>query len=188
MTAPTVYAGFGSRLAASTIDWVASFWAPLIVIGQILEAIDSDAESASTSAFAALLVPVVVMFGYFAYFVARGQTLGMRAAGIRMVTTRTASRPGPLRGIFRAFLNLVLLGSGAALVASMFAFGDPVSRASATNLDLAMYIASIAFVVVLGIVGRIWLLWDLKNQTWHDKACGVMVLRDSSKPADGATC
>lgn len=41
---------------------------------------------------------------------------------------------------------------------------------------LVRYVVAIASAVVL-LLGYFWVIWDSKNQTWHDKAAGSVVVR-----------
>lgn len=44
---------------------------------------------------------------------------------------------------------------------------------------LVRYVVAIASAVVL-FLGYFWVIWDDKNQTWHDKAAGSVVVRTKS--------
>ena len=35
------------------------------------------------------------------------------------------------------------------------------------------------------LIGYLWMLWDGRNQTWHDKAAGSVVVKTSQSPAPG---
>ncbi len=171
------YAGFWPRFAGSSIDWIICFFAPVLIFSFALVAIsggEGGPGSDGPQAVLGLLWGVFVVssvLGYFTYFLARGQSLGMKAVGIHIVNPRTGRPPGVARALVRSFLALVFAAS--AFLLASFGFSDaPQSDLSST--DLAVIYSSV-FVFLAGVLGRLWMIWDPKRQTLQDKLSGVVV-------------
>ena len=50
--------------------------------------------------------------------------------------------------------------------------GDDIGYGAA----LVRYVVALASAIVL-FIGYLWVIWDDKNQTWHDKAAGSVVIK-----------
>lgn len=183
------YGGFWQRFAASFIDWVLCFWIPLYAIGFAMRAtILSNRNFDDGLVWLTALLPLLglVILAYFTYFLGRGRSPGMMVTGLRVVNVSNGEPPGLRRGLVKAFLNIVLVAGGFWLWTSMWTFGDPVARAASTLVDLVVYITSGVLVAVLGILGRLWMIWDARKQTWQDRLAGVVVVGGMS-PSPGVT-
>ena len=104
-------------------------------------------------AFGQLLLSLL-SFGYAAVLNGQGGTFGKRALGLRVVD-RTGSPPGIEQGAVRAFLPIGL--------------GILVSFVGSALLD--------SLVSLLVLVDHLWMLWDERSQTLHDKMAGTYVVR-----------
>jgi uncharacterized RDD family membrane protein YckC len=84
---------------------------------------------------------LIISTAYYVYFIGKkGQTLGKKALGIKVVKLETQAPPGYLAAFLRETVGKFLS----------------------------------AIVICLGYL---WMLWDDKKQTWHDKIAGTIVIR-----------
>ena len=114
----------------------------------------------------AAFVPVVLLALYDVLLLARGRTLGMMVTGVVAVHAGDHGPPGFPRSLVRWLLPLGLL--------AMITAAPPV---------LASDLAEVALVCFVGVVALddLWMLWDPRAQTLHDKVAGTLVLR-SERP------
>jgi len=114
----------------------------------------------------AAFVPVVLLALYDVLLLARGRTLGMMVTGVVAVHAGDHGPPGFLRSLVRWLLPLGLL--------AMVTAAPPV---------LASDLAEVVLVCFVGVVALddLWMLWDPRAQTLHDKVAGTLVLR-SERP------
>ncbi|MDP2950720.1 MAG: RDD family protein [Chloroflexota bacterium] len=170
------YAGFWRRFGGFATDWVL-----LWVLGLALTAVGfgvgggggDSGEVHRTSVQDLFWIPIVAAFliGYFTLFWARGQSLGMKAVGIRIVNARTGRPPSVVKAAARAFVAVVFVFS--ALLLAISGFSDAPEGLNA--VDLAVLYTSAAL-FVLGLLTHLWMIWDRKRQTLLDKAAGVVVV------------
>ena len=114
----------------------------------------------------AAFVPVVLLALYDVLLLARGRTLGMMVTGVVAVHAGDHGPPGFPRSLVRWLLPLGLL--------AMVTAAPPV---------LASDLAEVVLVCFVGVVALddLWMLWDPRAQTLHDKVAGTLVLR-SERP------
>lgn len=152
------YASFGRRLVALFLDALVltfvNFLIFLVVRYGILytllppnSASSTDVSVRESALYAANLasglVPIlnlVINSVYFIYLTGRrGQTLGKKALGIKVVKIGTLQQPGYMTAFLREAVGKFL----SALVL---------------------------------LLGYLWALWDKRQQTWHDKIAGTLVI------------
>ena len=151
--APTVgeeeFAGFGARFLASVVDGMiaGAIYFVLMITVFILIGVTAAGlgrrEPGAGILISMLLfqgIGMILAFGYYIYFTAKGQTLGKKVLKIRVVRVENGEPPG----YTKAFLREVV--------------GKMVSA------------------MVFGL-GYLWMLWDGKKQTWHDKIAGTIVVK-----------
>lgn len=162
------------------IDWLIAVVIPIVIATAATVATRGNRREPSMLDLLWLFLLVFFVLGYFTYFWARGQSLGMMAAGIQIVNPKTGRPPGVVRAAVRAFLFLVFLACAFLLLA--IGFSDPPTGGfSTTDLVINYLILSL---FLASMVGFFWMIWDRKKQTWQDKLAGVVVIR---KTATGAT-
>ncbi|OGO50954.1 MAG: hypothetical protein A2148_02355 [Chloroflexi bacterium RBG_16_68_14] len=169
---PGPYAGFWARFTASLIDWGICFFAPALISSFAFAAISGSEDPGRILASLLILIVLACPLGYFTYFGARGQSLGMKVLRIQIVGAKTGKTPGVARALVRSALALVLGAS--VFVLAVVGFSDAPAGYSAADL-VGIYGAVAGFVG--GILGHVWMLLDRRNQTLQDKVSGVVVLR-----------
>ncbi len=179
-TAP--YAGLWWRFAGSFIDWVVCFFAPVAASSFALGAISDGDDVGWVLGPLWLLFVVSCFVGYFTYFLARGQTLGMKVVGIQIVHARTGRPPGPARALVRAVLALVVVAAAAILLS--FGFSDPPEGGYSVGELAVVYAAGLVFAG--GVLGRLWMIWDPRKQTLQDRVTGVVVVGKMAAVGEGA--
>ena len=114
---------------------------------------------------AILLLPLL----YFGLSWARtGQTVGLRANDLEVVSTSTGERPGLARALVRAVVAILTF---VALWLSIVAgFGD--SSEAAAVIGVAVTFA------VVALAGHLWALVDRHGQTLQDRLFGLAVLAE----------
>ena len=191
-----VYAGLWPRFKASVIDWVICFVAPGLISSLALTAISSAAIGNSYDSpegygtglvmLVAVLAAIVVLFwvscvlGYFTYFWTRGQSIGMRAEGIRIAHLETGRPPGCGRALARSLLGLTLVAPAFLLAAA--GFSDAPSGYSVAR-DLP--VLGSALLLGAGLLGQLWMIWDRRKQTVLDKLCGVVFIAEPTAERQG---
>jgi uncharacterized RDD family membrane protein YckC len=97
----SAFAGFSRRLAAALVDWLivlVALWLTAVIRATVGEG-DGGAWSAALTVASVVALPLL----YFSLlWTRRGQTYGMRAAEIRMVSTDTWETPNTPRALLRA--------------------------------------------------------------------------------------
>jgi uncharacterized RDD family membrane protein YckC len=108
-----------------------------------------------------LLPQFFLGYGYDWIFWAQGWTPGGRLLRLRVVAA-DGHPPGLGRGGIRATVALIP-------VALLF-FGPSGSEGVRAVIE---FVSSSAFVL-----GHMWMVWDARKQTWHDRAAGTFVVVD----------
>lgn len=168
-------APFAGRVWARIIDLFV-YGGPVALIAGAAALVvphDPDGMPADTTIAALVIaVPVVVAtivaFRLFRTMALDGSTIGRQTARIIVVKAGT---DGPI-GYGRA---IVRTGSVLAMRALL-----PISWVIAFRTEEApeMAITAFACVVLLNVLDIMWMLWDPRRQTLHDKVAGSMVVRD----------
>jgi uncharacterized RDD family membrane protein YckC len=111
----------------------------------------------------ATYVPIGLLAVYTVPLLARGRTLGMMVTGVVAVHAGDHGPPGFLRSFVRWLLPPGLLG--------LVTAAPPVMTSESFG--------TIAFACFIGavVIDDVWMLWDPRAQTLHDKVAGTLVLR-----------
>lgn len=121
------------------------------------------------------LVQIVAAFFYGALFIGygNGQTPGMRVVRLRCVRARDRGRVEPKRAFRRAlgYCALLLIGS----VYHFHIFQNPTSQQSLENGRQSLIFVALAVPHYLDLL---WVAWDKKNQSLHDKFAETVVVRE----------
>jgi uncharacterized RDD family membrane protein YckC len=156
------YAGFGARLGALIVDGLVigipfaiigglAFWG-LSEDGPCTTSFDSDfgttystcrnltGGGAAVFALLMLVLFVAALVYYIRPVATGGQTVGMKAANIRVVDADTGGPIGLGRAVVRYLVRSFISG-------------------------------------IVCYLGYLWMLWDDRSQTWHDKAANSIVVR-----------
>jgi uncharacterized RDD family membrane protein YckC len=157
-------AGFWRRLGAGLIDWSISFGVWFGVIVTALLGGDSGSDLWSVVSYAAILLLPLLYFGLG--WARTGQTVGLRANDLRVVSTSTGERPGLPRALLRA---LVAVFTFIAVVVPLVAgFGD--------SSEAAAVIGVTATFAAVALAGHLWALVDRHGQSLQDRLFGLAVL------------
>jgi uncharacterized RDD family membrane protein YckC len=160
-------AGFWRRLGAGLIDWSISFAALwlAVVVGAVFGA-DSGGDLRLGLSYAAILLLPLLYFGLG--WARTGQTVGLQASNLRVVSTSTGERPGLPRALLR---SLVAVFTFIAVVVPLVAgFGD--SSEAAAVIGVAATFAAVA------LAGHLWALVDRHGQSLQDRLFGLAVLAE----------
>jgi uncharacterized RDD family membrane protein YckC len=157
-----VLAGFWIRVGATLLDALILL-IPLFVLGflfgLISGAVNGDEIGRNAAAIVVdiigALVTTAVYAGYTIILISRGQTIGMRVCGTRCVTEATGQPPDIKQSGLRWLV--------------------PQGIAYLFQGTLAGFISFILTPVVL--LDVLWMLWDPKNQTLHDKVAKTLVIK-----------
>lgn len=154
-------AGFWQRFGGAVVDGIL-----LAVVSSLLSIPFGDAPGFSTSADfirmaqAGGIIGLVLGAAYFTYFhsTAAGQTLGNRLVGTRILDASSGGSLPYARSLIRY------------LVASAGSIVGLVSAGAGSAVSL------------LVLVGFLWMIWDPRKQTFHDKAANSLVVRATAYP------
>jgi uncharacterized RDD family membrane protein YckC len=165
---PVPYATFWQRFAASVIDWIICYVALYAILLPLTLLARGDARW--WVSLVAYIPVAVIPIAYFTFFLARGQSLGMQAVGIRIVRATTGQMPGRIRAFVKACFAVIFYLSILPLASS--GFEGP--EGGYDTVDLAI-IYSILALFAGGLLARFWMIWDRRGQTLVDKVAGVVV-------------
>lgn len=162
---------------ASAVDWVLVFVAFLIAgfpLGMIQTLGDAFGGIAADVIFVLTQIAGAgVVVAYFAYFLASGHTLGMRAADIHVFSARSGRDPHPFRAFMRALLSLVFfLAVIDAYGLSRGSYADDLTSKQALWRTVALAITAIV------LAGQLWKLVDPAGRTLWDRLTGLVVVED----------
>jgi uncharacterized RDD family membrane protein YckC len=165
------------RGVASAVDWVLVFVAFLIAgfpLGMIQTLGDAFGGIAADVIFVLTQIAGAgVVVAYFAYFLASGHTLGMRAADIHVFSARSGRDPHPFRALMRALLSLVFfLAVIDAYGLSRGSYADDLTSKQALWRTVALAITAIV------LAGQLWKLVDPAGRTLWDRLTGLVVVED----------
>lgn len=158
-----VLAGFWKRFLGFFID------------GLVLYAIvDLPLRVANAGTFTTVAAAAIVTFFYGSLFIGygRGQTPGMRAVSVRCVDEDGETPIDYPRAVRRALAYGVLV-----IIPSLFHYH---TYAHATNLQLRHEYHDFLIVLLLSLphfIDLLWVAWDNRNQTLHDKFAHTVVIR-----------
>ncbi|HEY5112316.1 MAG TPA: RDD family protein [Acidimicrobiales bacterium] len=121
------------------------------------------------------VIQIVAAFLYGALFIGygNGQTLGMRVVRLRCVRADDRGRVEPRRAFRRAlgYCALLVIGS----VYHFHIIQHPTSQQSVENGKQSLIFFSLAVPHYLDLL---WVAWDKKNQSLHDKFAQTIVVRE----------
>ena len=168
-------ATFAGRVWARIVDLFV-YGGPVVLIAGAAALVvprDPDGMPANTKVAALVIAVPVVVATIVAFRLLRtmaldGATIGRQTGRIIVVKARVGGPIGYGRAIVRT-------GSVLAMRALL-----PVSWVIAFRTEDAPEMAITAFVcvVLLNVLDTMWMLWDPRRQTLHDKVAGSMVVRD----------
>jgi uncharacterized RDD family membrane protein YckC len=162
----SAFAGFSRRLAAGLVDWLIVFvalWLTAVIRATIGE--DGGGWSAALTVASVVALPLL----YFSLLWTRsGQTYGMRAAEIRMISTDTWEPPNPSRAVLRALVAVVTFA--ACWVPLMLAFSDESGSAASAVIAVGVAFAALA------LIGHLLALRDASGQSLQDRLFGLAVV------------
>jgi uncharacterized RDD family membrane protein YckC len=165
------------RGVASGLDWVLVFLSFLLVsfpLGMIQTL--GDAVGGITSEIVFDLTQAIglgVVVAYFAFFIATGHTLGMRALDIHVFSCRTGRDPHPFRSFVRGLLALgFFLAAIDAYGLSRGGYADELTSSQARWRIIALAGTGVA------VAGQLWKLADPAGRTVWDRLTGLVVVED----------
>lgn len=150
-------AGYGPRMMAVLLDSLA-FYTIIFVISIGWLNIARIPASPAVEAPPQMEALIVVSIGLYLFITALfGRTLGMRAMGLRIVSSGDGSRVGPLRSLSRTLVLLIAIG-----------------------LIIVVHPA-------LFVAYSLWMLFNTRRQLLHDQVAGTVVIRTSASRSTGGT-
>jgi hypothetical protein len=159
------------------VDWVLVFLSFLIAgypLGMIQTLGDAFGGVAADVIFVLTQIAGAgVVVGYFAYFLATGHTLGMRALDIHVFSARAGRAPHPFRASVRALLSLAFF------LAAIDAYG--LSRggyAEDLTSKQAIWRSTALTVTAVAVAGQLWKIVDPAGRTLWDRLTGLVVVED----------
>jgi uncharacterized RDD family membrane protein YckC len=166
------------RGTASGIDWLLAFVLfliasyPLGMIETLGDAIGGPFGRIlyyGSEALALAIVPT-----YFAYFLASGHTLGMRALDIHIFSHGSGREPRVVQAVARSLLALLFFYCSFKAYTLVRGFHGPEGLTSREELwrDVSLTIAGVA------ILGNFWKLVDPDGRTIWDRVVGLVVVED----------
>jgi uncharacterized RDD family membrane protein YckC len=164
-------AGFGQRIGATLIDWIICVVGPFMALGFLAVMLSPLIPDWLLILWIPALAMIIV--GYVAAFTYLGATIGMRLAGVRVMSEATGHAPGLGRSLLRGVL--ALSGVGAAIVLMMYGFSDPPATGYAQT-DVAI-LAIAMLLLAAHVLGRLWMLVDRSHRTIFDRLLGLIVIR-----------
>jgi uncharacterized RDD family membrane protein YckC len=168
-------ATFAGRVWARILDLfvyggpvVLTAGAAALVVPRAPNGMPADTKVAALVIAVPIVVATIVAFRLFRTMALDGSTIGRQTARIVVVRAGTSDPIGYGRAIVRT-------GSVLAMRALL-----PISWVIAFRTEAAPETVIIAFVcvVLLNMLDTMWMLWDSRGQTLHDKVAGSMVVRD----------
>lgn len=174
---PTPNAAVSSarRFAAAAVDWFASlvvFY--LLFFGSALFlALAGGDPGDGTLPTALLFLPGAAgVLAYFTWTRARGTSLGMKAAGIRVVDADTGEQPSSRRAFARSVLSLLVGASVFVLIVVAFSDRPQGGYSPATWVIVGVALA----VACAGALGHLWMLLDPRRQSRQDRLLRLAVV------------
>ncbi|MBX3013609.1 MAG: RDD family protein [Caldilineaceae bacterium] len=142
------YASYGKRVGAYLIDTVIQILILGVLYFLLIGLLIGSRQSNSAALINCLWWPLLILVEFFYLIQPTAQT--GQTFGKRMAGIRVVERNGNPPGMGRALLRY-LIGFGAE--------------------------ALLMNVLLLGLVGFLWPLWDKQKQAWHDKIAGTFVVQ-----------
>jgi uncharacterized RDD family membrane protein YckC len=164
------------RGAASAVDWTLVFTLYIIAsyplgvlqtLGDAVGGVPADIAFVLTHAAA-----LAVVAAYFAYFVASGHTLGMRALDIHVFSHRSGREPHVVQASARGLLSVGFF------LATINAYGLLRGRPEGlTDMEETWRTLASAG-VLLAVAGQLWKLVDAEGRSVWDRLFGLVVVED----------
>jgi uncharacterized RDD family membrane protein YckC len=162
-TASLIYAGFWDRAGAALLDGLVLL-VPIWVIQAAGQRLTGEPYS-----IAASLLTTAVWMAYMIIGNGRGATLGKRWAGLRVVNAAGAA-PGLQRASVRVLIPL------AASLLTYFSVANPVRIERGEPVVSLQSILPLLASWLIVLVDTLWMIWDPRKQTLHDKLAGTFVI------------
>jgi uncharacterized RDD family membrane protein YckC len=172
---PTAAVSPARRFIAAAIDWFASLvlFYLLFFSSALLLALAGGDSGDGTLPTALLVLPGALgVLAYFTWARARGVSLGMRAAGVRVVDADTGKQPSGARAFARSVLSLLVGASVFVLLVVAFSDRPEAGYAPATWMVVGVALA----VVCAGALGHLWMLLDPRRQSHQDRLLHLAVV------------
>lgn len=170
------YAGFWLRAAAELADGLILL-IPSRIVGRIADGLQPGQTGQLGGGVAGWIIALV----YTVILNGRGATLGKRWARIRVIDD-AGNPPGLARASVRAAipfgLRLLLLIASLRIAVVQEQNGPAISTGAA---------AATALFLVLMLIDYLWMIWDPRKQTLHDKLAGTFVTLDAQIHSPVAT-
>jgi uncharacterized RDD family membrane protein YckC len=161
------FAAFWLRLVAGVIDWSIVFAGLWLVV--ILTAfLGGEGVSGLWLAFSYGLILLVPLLYFGLTWARSGQTLGLRATDLQLVSTSAWEPPSRPRALLRALV--AVLTFVACWLPPVAAFGESSEATAVLGVALTF--------VVLALVGHLWALVDRQGQSLQDHMFGLAVLAE----------
>jgi uncharacterized RDD family membrane protein YckC len=172
---PDAAASPARRFAAAAVDWFASLvlFYLLFFASALLLALAGGDSGDGTLATALLFLPGAAgVLAYFTWARARGRSLGMRAAGVRVVDADTGKQPSGARAFARSVLSLLVGAS--VFVLLVVAFSDRPQGGYAPATWVLVGVAGA--LACAGALGHLWMLLDPRRQSRQDRLLHLAVV------------
>jgi uncharacterized RDD family membrane protein YckC len=174
--APLPY--FPIEEAAKEPDLAGFWWRVLgFVIDSIILALVTTlpARSMGVNFYVEVIATLIIGFFYWFLFITywNGQTIGMRVASVRCVAMEGRGHVGLRQSAVRSLAYSVLLAVG-----SFYHYTTYVNPTAAQTRQAGVHVAVAFCFLIPHLLDLLWVAWDKKNQTLHDKVAGTLVVRD----------
>jgi uncharacterized RDD family membrane protein YckC len=126
----------------------------------------------------AVLAIVVGYFYWFLLIAFWGATIGMRVASIRCVDMKDRGSVGPRQAAVRSAAYSVLFALG-----SFYHYTTYAHPTTAQSKLTGEHVALLYCLAIPHLLDLLWVAWDKKNQSLHDKVAGTLVIRDNKSRA-----
>jgi uncharacterized RDD family membrane protein YckC len=174
---PTPNAAVSSarRFAAAAVDWFASlvlFYLLFFASALLLTLAGGDPGDGALPTALLVLPGAAAVLAYFTWARTRGVSLGMRAAGVRVVDADTGRQPSGARAFARSVLSLLVGASVFVLLVVAFSDRPDGGYSPATWVVVGVALA----VVCAGALGHLWMLLDPRRQSRQDRLLRLAVV------------
>jgi uncharacterized RDD family membrane protein YckC len=166
------------RGTASALDWFLVF-VLFILAGYPLGMIETLGDAIGGPAgrilfYGAEALALAIVPAYFAYFLATGHTLGMRALDIHVFSHGSGREPHLVQAVARSLLALLFFyfSFKAYTLVRGFHGNEGLSEREELWRDVALTVVGVA------VLGNLWKLADPDGRTLWDRLVGLVVVED----------
>lgn len=155
-------AKFWKRFVGYLVDYVLLLIADALILASLHVSFSTD-----------LIVVVGLSFLYNTLFIGlvHGQTLGMRVMSIRCVDQDGVTEIDYLRAAKRSLFYSALLVIGSLQRVNRYVHPTTLETHHELHQELLFFVLRIPYLIDL-----LWVAWDAKNQTLHDKFANTVVI------------